>query len=403
MKPILPNSSLSLKRLNLYAAHLVVFLIPFEQKPLVWALLLFCALNLITYSWSTRVHYYKKRALFIWLFSLYFFAHLVSLIHSNDTATALKDLESKLSLLLIPWVILTCNIINKYTLLELLKTFVYGVVGASVISFIYAGLMYLRTENIYSFYYAHLSYYHHVGYFALYVNFAISILIVFIIHHRNKIRILDYVLLAFLIITVYQLSSRMGIIVMSFLIAFGAIYLAFPKIRYKNPALAFGLVILISGIFIYVSTTQVDRFKSVKTELTETKTQSSSGSRLLLWQYSLDLVKEKPFLGYGTGDIKKVLMEKWESEEFYYALKKELNPHNQFLQTTLSTGILGLLCLLGAFFVPLKFRKRHTNILYVLFIMNILMNAMTESILERQDGIIFYALFNVFLYFTYAD
>lgn len=396
--------TLNLKRLNLYAAHLVVFLIPFHQKPVVWALLLFAVLNIIAFSFKTRKFYYKKRSAFIWMFSLYFIVQVASLLYTNDIQTALKDIESKMSFLLVPWLVLTCNIINKYTLPELLKTFVYGAVSAIFISFFYSLILYTKTDSINAFYYANLAYYHHAGYFALYLNFAIAILIIFIIHFRNRINLPHYFMLGFLIISVYQLSARMGIIVMCFLLAYSAVYLAFPKIKFKNPVIAISLVILCTGIFIYFSASKVDRFKSVKQDIVEKKTNTSSGSRILLWEYSLELIAKKPILGYGIGDVKDVVVEKWETENFDYALSQELNPHNQYLQTTIGTGLIGLLALLLPMVVPLFYRKnKTTNILFMLFIFNISMNCLTESILERQDGIIFYALFNSFLYFTYKD
>lgn len=369
-----------------------------------WALLLFAVLNIITFSLKTRRFYYSKRSPFIWLFSLFFIVQLISVFYSTNTQVALKDIESKASLLLVPWLILTCNVVNKYTLPELLKTFVYGAVSAILISFIYAGLLYSKTDSINAFYYSNLAYYHHAGYFALYLNFAISILIIFIIHFRNRINLKHYFMLGFLIISVYQLSARMGIIVMSFLLAYSVVYLTIPKIKFKNQFLALSLVVLCTGIIIYFSANRVDRFQSVKRDLVEKNTNTSTGSRILLWEYSLDLIAEKPIAGFGTGDVKDVVVNKWEKENFNYALRQELNPHNQFLQTGVGTGLLGVVTLLLPMVVPLFYRKsKKTNILFLLFVFNIFMNCLTESILERQDGIIFYALFNSFLYFTYKD
>ncbi len=211
-------------------------------------------------------------------------------------------------------------------------------------------------------------------------------------------------MLGFLILSVYQLSARMGIIVMSFLVAYSVVYLTIPKIRFKNQFLAVSLVVLCTGIIIYFSANRVYRFQSVKKNIVEKNTNTSTGSRILLWEYSLELIADKPIAGFGIGDVKDVVVNKWEKEDFNYALRQELNPHNQFLQTGVGTGLLGVVTLLLPMVVPLFYRKsKKTNILFLLFVFNIFMNCLTESILERQDGIIFYALFNSFLYFTYKD
>jgi O-antigen ligase len=393
--------NINLKKVNLYLAHLVVFLLPFEQKLIPLALILFAFSNLLVHPFHERVHYFKKRKFYIWLFSAFYLAHVIGVLYSDDFSTGLFDLEIKLSLLLVPWVVLTSNVINKYTLPELLRTFLYATVLAAIVSFVYAGISYFKSGEVQSFYYVYLSYYRHAGYFSIYVNFAIAVLIIFIFHNREKVQIHNYLMLTFLIITVYQLSARMGIIVLGFLLTYAFSYLIFPKIRFKNPLIALSLVVLFTAGFITISINYVDRFKGV-TENVKNE-ESSSGSRPLLWKYSWELFKEKPLLGYGTGDVSRVMNEKWGKEEFDYAEERHLNAHNQFVQSGVALGLLGLLPLIGMLVIPLLKVNVHSNFIFPLFIFIITMSCLTEAIFERQDGVVFFALFNSFLYFTYSD
>jgi O-antigen ligase len=393
--------NINIKKVNLYLAHLVVFLLPFEQRLIPWALVLFAATNVLVHPFHERVHYYKKRKFYIWLFSAFYLAHAIGVLYSDDLSNGFFDLEIKLSLLLVPWAVLTSNVINKFTLPELLRTFLYATVLAAAVSFIYAGISYFKSGEVESFYYVYLSYYRHAGYFSIYVNFAIAILIIFIFHNREKVQIHNYLMLAFLIITVYQLSARMGIIVLGFLMAYAFSYLIFPKIRYKNPLIALFLVLLFTVGFIVVSIKYVDRFKGVTENVMNEE--SSSGSRPLLWKYSWELFQEKPFFGYGTGDVSQAMNDKWEKENFDYAEERHLNAHNQFVQSGVALGLLGLLPLIGMLVIPLFKVNIHSNFLFPLFVFIITMSCLTEAIFERQDGVVFYAIFNAFLYFTYSD
>ena len=65
------------------------------------------------------------------------------------------------------------------------------------------------------------------------------------------------------------------------------------------------------------------------------------------------LIAEKPLFGYGTSDEKEVLLEAYEQEGFYHFAKKKLNAHNQYLQTGIAVGVVGMLVLMLMLFVPL--------------------------------------------------
>ncbi len=78
----------------------------------------------------------------------------------------------------------------------------------------------------------------------------------------------------------------------------------------------------------------------------------------------------------------------------------ELNPHNQFIDTTISIGVFGLLLLLAYFVIPvvLMIKYKKNDIIYMIFIMIIAFNALFESVFEGQMGIIFFNFFNMLLF-----
>ncbi|MFM8453673.1 MAG: O-antigen ligase family protein [Gammaproteobacteria bacterium] len=79
--------------------------------------------------------------------------------------------------------------------------------------------------------------------------------------------------------------------------------------------------------------------KKTQAELTK---ESSTGQRLSFYQGGLNLIQEKPWLGHGLGSFKKIYREY--SERSHTAPTN--NPHNEYLNIALQTGLFGLSCLM---------------------------------------------------------
>jgi O-antigen ligase len=96
-------------------------------------------------------------------------------------------------------------------------------------------------------------------------------------------------------------------------------------------------------------------------------------------------------IGTGTGDVKDVLNTTYHENNFSYGYEKSLNTHNQYLQSFLALGIIGLLLFVLAITIPWFMRSNyHPLLLMLLFIFAL--NCITESMLEAQRGAIFFAL-----------
>jgi len=124
----------------------------------------------------------------------------------------------------------------------------------------------------------------------------------------------------------------------------------------------------------------------IKNEIT------STGIRLVLWENSLELIKESPIFGYGIGDIQDLLSQQMKSNGFLVLAERKSNCHNQYLQFLMSIGLIGLaLFIISIFYYFNKF-KNENNILGATVLIFFLLLFMTESFLDRQNGIIIYSL-----------
>lgn len=77
------------------------------------------------------------------------------------------------------------------------------------------------------------------------------------------------------------------------------------------------------------------------------------------------------------------------------AIKHDLNAHNQYIDTMISIGIIGLLLLVAYFLIPfvIAIKLKVFDVVCFAFLVMIAINAMFESIFEMQMGIIFFCFF----------
>jgi O-antigen ligase len=119
--------------------------------------------------------------------------------------------------------------------------------------------------------------------------------------------------------------------------------------------------------------------------------------RYTIWDTSWEAAKENLPFGVGSGDIKDVLKSKYSERSLPYFNKREYNTHNQYLQILLAVGIPGILLFVSGLFYTLYVSMQKRCFLYLVFMLIIAINLLTESMLERQSGVVFYAIFNAFL------
>ena len=116
--------------------------------------------------------------------------------------------------------------------------------------------------------------------------------------------------------------------------------------------------------------------------------------RLKIWEKTVELISEKPILGYGSYDAELVLQNKFLRENFRRAYFLRLNVHNQYLQTLLEAGAFGFLLLLLILLFFLFNSKGDTGKL--LFLMLIFLSLLTESYFRRFNGVLFFCYFYFF-------
>ena len=123
---------------------------------------------------------------------------------------------------------------------------------------------------------------------------------------------------------------------------------------------------------------------------------SDTENRIVLWKNAYCAIENSPsqILGAGLSNSQELLNMCYEESKFF-GLESEYNTHNQFLQTWLETGYLGLLLFFSILFYLAYQAFRKNNYLLLLTLIIFVLFFSTESILERQLGITVFLSFSL--------
>lgn len=326
--------------------------------------------------------------------------YVIGLLWTENFKYAGLDLQIKAGFLLLPLFIGTLDLSVK----EFRKTtyfFIFGCALACLLLLANAFMNFIETGNHTAFFYiSYSSLLMHPTYISMYLTMAILFLLQRM-YDTSKEQHLKYYSagILFFFVQLFQLSARtsLAVAVLTFLLA-ACYYLRKGEIlpikkRY------FVFILFFSTLSYFALQGFNNRFNQVSSAMTSTPANqdqpeyNSTTGRLEIWRESMEILQDNWLFGTGTGDVKDELMKTYEKHQFHYALDKKLNAHNQFLQVWLTLGIVGLLLLIWSLALPIYRLKSQGQPLFALFAVVIILNSMTESILEVQKGVLFFVFF----------
>ncbi len=111
--------------------------------------------------------------------------------------------------------------------------------------------------------------------------------------------------------------------------------------------------------------------------------------RFKIMRSTKKVIEGSPIVGYGTGDYQEALAACYRQDNIDE--KKEFNnAHNQYAETMLAVGVVGLLPYLAMLLVPIVlaiWRKSRYWLVIFMFTLVMMFNLLFESMLERQMGL----------------
>lgn len=392
----------------------VITLLPFPQIS-VWILILLIVIWLYENNFQYKFNFIKNNKAIVLLPLLYIF-YWGGLLHTSNFEYAFSKLETKLGLLVIPIILHTFLSLNYNQLQHAyLKTFLYTTLILSLVCFIrslalFLFELYCRKNHIlleeypYTNYFfsSYLSFFMHYGYFAMYVNAAIIVLYELYVSDIIKNKMFMFLMLLWLSVFVMMLYSKAGILTMYVVHIFYLLNIITRKFH-LNYIFYFIAVIFISTlILLYFVPYTKERINTLKEVVIhrkiDTASVESTNLRAMAWDASYELIKKEPLWGYGTGDVNDHLIKKYRDKHYTYAFIKELNSHNQFLQTLLALGIIGTLPLILFFVIYTIISILQKNFALLVFTIITFIAFLFESYLETQAGVFYITIFSWLFY-----
>ncbi len=119
--------------------------------------------------------------------------------------------------------------------------------------------------------------------------------------------------------------------------------------------------------------------------------QGSDNKRILSFKGGLKVFKSSPIIGVGAGDLKQKMRDYFVDENMQFSIY----PHNQYIFTLASTGVLGMIFFLIAVLFPLFHNQlyRYPPALFIHVI--ILLSFLVENTLETSLGVAIYLFFGL--------
>jgi O-antigen ligase len=343
------------------------------------------------------------------LFIGFYLLHLLGLLYTSNMDSGLFDVQMKMTLLIFPLIYVT-RPINRRELYGVFYSLIAGGIVASLIMLATAAVIYFNSGQN-KFFYEEFSFLIHPSYLSMYLNFAIAWLVLGIVERHKSLKFMAtfwaVLIIAFFSVIIVLLSSKLGLLTL-LLIYFGAlIYYILSRRKYiLGIAGLIAVVLAISAVLYYVPEIS-GRVQTALTALTSDETNvteaESTAVRMLVWKASNKVIGQNPLVGVGTGDAKDELMKEYSAEGMTGAIANSLNCHNEYYQVFVTLGIIGFLVFTLHLLGPLRKAYRKKNIIYVLFLVIVMFNFLTESMLETQAGVLFFALFNSLLCFCTFD
>jgi O-antigen ligase len=387
---------------------LFLFFLSFFQKGSVICILLLAVAWILTGGFVSCLRIAFRNRLLLLLIGFYLL-HIISLLYSANKDYALFDLQTKLSYLFFPLFFSAFTFTTK-DVQRFKNYFVGGALVGVLLCLYYAFGSYRDTHDSAYFFYEHYSHFLHPAYFSIYLNVAVLFLVenIYSEGSSSKYNSAKIILIVFLFVNISLLSSRTALVAAFFSTIVYLPILIFQKRPQRNGIIT-GIIIIAGAVIVQLSSMQVfNRFEQVAqainqsadvaplpvdTIAAEPKGENSTTTHYAIWKNAWGLVGQHPVLGVGIGDVHDELNKVYVLNKFESGQARDFNPHNQFLNTMISIGILGGLILLLVIFYPAFLAWKKQYWIYILFLMVNFMNCMTESILERQAGIIFFAFF----------
>lgn len=227
------------------------------------------------------------------------------------------------------------------------------------------------------------------------VFLALSILILIYAYFNIALSsLIKNIFIFFLFVYLFSIFSEAGKTGQIALVLLIVVYI-FQELRKNTKKLVLSLALIFMSVYVIYNSSE-NLQKRFEKEINIVLNKESS-NRLLLLQHSVEIIKQKPFIGHGAGSF---------SDKFG-AINEETNkivrynhktPHNNYLYIWMELGILGLVVLVSIFYFQIRELKTLNggSIMVLLPIMYLLI-MFTDSYFLSFNTLVLYIYLSIII------
>lgn len=241
----------------------------------------------------------------------------------------------------------------------------------------------------------------HPTYMGVYLVFALCITAITWQPVGRKVWV-RYAMLATLLVFTLSLFAK------SPLLALGIIMMGFvwqqrrQLSTYKVPAAILAGVGVVATLFIpFIRQRAAEMLGLFRQSPSDNLIQNSVHMRRLIWNTDVTLLKKYWLTGMGPGRVLQAMHQHF----FFHSLYRGYpvgyyDPHSQYFAFWLAFGVVGILVFVAMLLAQVRNALLHRNTLYACLLVVLIITFFTETMLARQQGVLFYAIFTALLFFA---
>lgn len=353
-----------------------------------------------------------------------FILMLLSIVWTTDLNYSLKGIQKNIPFLLIPLIFLYIQKFDKKTLYKSIRLYAFSMVFFALFSFVKAFIKYFQTSNKDVFLYNELV---SVELNAIYIAAFASFCLFYFILLKNK-KTIDLIAIYILVLFIVLLNSKTVFFIDFILLIWFYAKKGVAHSSVKWVTITLGITFLFLS-YIYVpqvhdrvvseyetafvdntiyadSKNNNDKIYNVSLQQAWSKpsfetNQFFPGTAYRVFQARIfkEMLKEQNIwlTGFGINASDKEIIAKHQQYKLFQDYNYH-NFHNQYIQFFAELGIFGLLIFITMLFLNLKNALLNNNFLHIVFAITMIILFLTESVLCRQKGILFfitlYCIFN---------
>ena len=333
-------------------------------------------------------------------FLLFFLIMCLSFFYSADKSYALKSIQRYLPFLVFPFIFSVIQIKTE-EIYKLFKIFIAWILTLTLYAHILV-LIKLNSNNdvLFNLFNRHYSYMSlssdtigiHPAYFALLLQIGILFLTFFFFRENNlRNKILYIIISLYFTFFIFHLSVRTSIVALFIYFNLAILYYIYSKKNFWKGILSLIILYIVIGTIGYNVRVTRYRFQHLFGFTYSSGIRHDDGAdKLKQWHAALQ-ANDNFIFGNGIGDANNSIYTSYENNELDKFATREYNAHNQFIQTYVAVGFVGVLILLLLF--SYYFHLFYQNKLFIgaSFLIIIFLLFQTESYFQRHKGIVIFS------------